>query len=888
MSLFSRISNVFRQDRLNHEIEEEFAAHLAEAIAEGRDPEAARRALGPVTRHRQQSHDLRVIGWLDSLRADVVFGWRQLHRNKVTSAAAILSLALAIGACIAAFRLIDALLLRPLPVAHPDRLYVLSREGMGFDNKPGSWDSWAYPDFQLMRTAAKGQAQLIALSYAGRSDLTYKTDEEMEKANLQYVSGGMFSIFAIHPALGRLFTGNDDRKPGAAPYAVLSYDYWSRRFGSDPHIIGRTLHLGDRVYEIIGVSEKKFTGTERGTIVDIFLPVMMHRSVARPDSTPFRTLVVLNPEVAAEPLRAKLAAVSHAFEVNRLSGETGLSRETLKNVLNNQVLMDPAPTGASAMQKNYREALAVLGGLVLMVLIIACANVANLMTAQAAARAREMALRVSIGAGRWRLLQLVLVESTLLALLAAAAGALFAAWSAPFVVRMINPPDNPARLILPADWRLFGFGLGLTLLVVVLFGLLPALRASSVRPVSVLKGGDHPHSRQRLMQGMIALQVAFCFLVLFVAGLFVATFQRLSNQPTGFSADRILLLDTTSRPAQSSLYWDQVAEHLRDVPGVDRVSQAAFPLLKGSNWNDSISFNGGPPSVNLAYFLNVSPGWLETMKIPLLDGRDFSQNDTYPDAAIVNQTFARMFLKDDHPVGRIFDQASDDGSRRHMRVIGVTRDAYYSSLHDPILPVVYVPFHEMAAKGGMVSQDEETFVVRTTSSNPLTLASTLRQQVVRARPGFHVSNVETQLEVNQAQTVRERLLAMLAFFFGAVALLLAGVGLYGVLNYSVQQREREIGIRMALGGGGAQIADVVRQVAVGISVAVMAGVLAGLVVGLGLTRFIQSLLYQVSATDIVMLALPCSIILAVACIAALPALLRAIHIDPGTLLRAGG
>jgi predicted permease len=362
----------------------------------------------------------------------------------------------------------------------------------------------------------------------------------------------------------------------------------------------------------------------------------------------------------------------------------------------------------------------------------------------------------------------------------------------------------------------------------------------------------------------------------------VATFRQLSNKPTGFSTDRILLLETTSRPAQSSLYWDQVAESLREAPGVERVSQAAFPLLKGSNWNDAISLNGGPPSANLAYFLNVSPGWFETMKIPLIEGRDFRESDTYPNVAVINETFARMFLKDGHPVGRIFEKASDNGQRQHMQVIGVVRDAYYSSLRGPILPAAYVPFHEIGAKGEMIPEDYGAFIVRTASSNPLALASTLRQRVSRVRPGFHVSNVETQLEVNQAQTIRERLLATLAFFFAAVALLLAGVGLYGVLNYSVQQREREIGIRMALG---AQVAHVVRQVTARLSFAVMTGIFAGLLLGLGLTRYIQSLLYEVKATDIAMIALPCSIILAIACIVTVPALLRAIHVDPSRMLR---
>lgn len=882
MSLWSRIANVFRGDQVNREIEEELESHLAEAVAQGRDPEEARRALGRAVQQQQQSHDVKVVGWVDALRADLGFGWRQLRRNKVTSVAAILSLALPIGACTSAFRLIDALLLRPLPVAHPERLYVLSRQGTGFDNKPGEWDSWAYPDFQLMRAAAKGQAQLIALSYADRADVTYKTTVETEKATLQFVSGSMFSTFGIHPALGRLFTDKDDREPGAALYVVLSYDYWNRRFGRDPHVLGQTVNIGGVAYQVIGVSERKFSGTEPGTVIDIFVPAIMHRRALSSDSTWLRTLAVVMPGIGIEPLRAKLAAVDHAFESNRLRGETGLAPETLRNVLDNRLRMEPAPAGVSQTQKEYRRALIAIGVLVMMVLLIACANVANLMTAQAEARGREMALRVSLGAGRRRLVQMVLMESALLAFLAAVCGAVFAWWSAPFVVSMINPPDNPVRLILPADWSVLGFGLALTVVVVLLFGLLPALRASSVQPSVILKGGNDPRSRQRLMNAMIALQVAFCFLVLLIAGLFVATFHRLSNQPTGFSADRILLLETTTRPAKSSLYWDQVAQQLRAVPGVERVSQAGWALLKGIGWNDSIAVNGGPPSVELAYFLNVSPGWFETMKIPLLSGRDFLESDTYPDAAIVNQTFARTFLNTENPVGKFFEKAADDGKRERMVVVGVARDADYSSIRAPMLPVVFVPFHRRDEAAALFPVDEGTFIVRTSSANPLALASTLRREVSRVRSQFYVSTVRTQLELNQAQTIRERLLATLAFFFGAVALLLAGVGLYGVLNYSVQQREREIGIRLALG---AQLSHVIRQVAAGISLAVIVGAFAGLVLGIASQRYIQSLLYEVSATDAGVLAIPWLMILVVLSLAAIPAILRAIQVDPVTMLR---
>jgi hypothetical protein len=272
--------------------------------------------------------------------------------------------------------------------------------------------------------------------------------------------------------------------------------------------------------------------------------------------------------------------------------------------------------------------------------MIACANVANLLTAQAAARTREMALRVSIGAGRGRLVQLILVESAWLAFLAAAIGALFAWWSTPFVVGMINPSDDPARLYLPADWRVLGFGMALAAGVTFLFGMAPALRASAVKPASALKGGEDPHSRRRLMHALIAVQVAFCFVVHFVGGMFVSTYERLANQPTGFSAERLLTLDTIAARSRPPVFWDQVVEHLRTVPGVETVALAAWPLMSGTMSNNFISINGAPPSDVLAFFLGVSPGWADAMKIPLIDGRDFRANDIDPGVAIVNVAFA--------------------------------------------------------------------------------------------------------------------------------------------------------------------------------------------------------------------------------------------------------
>ena len=876
MSLWSRIANAFRGgDSLAREIDEELQCHIEEAIEQGRDPEEARRAFGPLLRKREEVRDVRLIAWLDSLRADAVFGLRRLKKTKITSAAAILSLALAIGACTSAFRLIDALLLRPLPIAHPEQLYSMARSGIGFDGKPSSYDTWAYPVLRLMRSAAKDQAELIAISYSwNRTDLTYKSDQEMEKAYLQYVSGWMFGSFGLQPALGRLFTENDDLKPAAHPVAVLSFDYWARRFGRDPKVIGRTFRQGNDIYEIVGVGPEPFTGTEPGTVIDIFVPTMMNPSVSRGDSTWIRIMARVRPGVAIEPLRLKLAAVSRAFEEDRSKGFHDMPRQKIDNFLNQFVSMDPAAAGVSFLQKDYIRPLVALGTLVTLVLLIACVNVANLMTAQAAARAREMALRVSIGAGRWRLVQLVLVESAWVSFLAAMIGAVFAWWAAPFVVRMINPPDNPARLALPADWRVLGFAVVLTLGVTFLFGLVPALRASSVKPASALKGGEAPHSRRRLMHALIAAQVAFCFLVLFVAGLFVATFERLANRPTGFSSDRILLLGTVTAHAQQPAYWDEVADRLRAVPGVETVALAGWPLLSGTQSNNFLSFTGGPPVEPLCFFLSISPGWLETMKIPLLDGRDFRPDDMDPGAAIVNETFVKTYFNGENPIGKSFYKTWP----RHMpfRIVGMVRDSRYGGMREQTKPVAYIPFHKLDAKGGTQAMGDATIIVRTVASNPLALASILRQEVRMARPEFRVSNLHTQQELIDAQTVRERLLAMLALFFAGVALLLAGIGLYGVLNYSVVERRREIGIRLAIGAPAGAIA---RLVTMDVFAMVVAGALAGLALGMASVRYIETLFYQVKATDVRMLALPALAVFGAAMVAALPAVMRAVRID---------
>jgi predicted permease len=611
--------------------------------------------------------------------------------------------------------------------------------------------------------------------------------------------------------------------------------------------------------------------------------MMKNNATVRSDYQWFRMFARLGTGVNAALIGEELRPTFGAFVEERAKASVG-SSEMGALVRQQKLVVTPAPAGVSGLQKEYGPALFALGVLVMLVLLISCANVANLMTAQATARRREMALRVSIGAGRWRLVQLVVVECACMAFFAAGIGAAFAWWAAPLVAGMIGTPDNPVLLSLPSDWRVLGFGVAMALGCTILFGLTPALRASGVKPVSALKGGD-PHTRMRTMRLLIAAQVAFCVLVLFVAGLFVATSDRLSRQRTGFSAERILTLETVTPQPLPDVLWSQVAERVRTMPGVEASALCEWPLMMGGSWNGFISVNGAAAGPVASYFLSVSPEWRSMMKIPLLQGRDFHAGDTQPDwgsraddtqpgSALVNEEFARQYLPTGGPVGRLFDVVLNEGQRVHYQIVGVVGDARYRDMREPMRPAAYFPF-----KG---NYSRATFLIRTASAKPLAMASALRAEVPRARPGFRVSTVRTQTALIEQHTARERLLSILALFFGAVALLLAGVGVYGVLDYAVIQQQREIGIRMAIGARSAAIA---RGLVFRLFALVLTGSLIGILLGSASVRFIESLLFDVKATDVGVLAWPMATIFAVALLAALPAVVRAVRIDPATMLR---
>ena len=888
-----RLLGTLRIARRDDDLADELRLHLELAAEDagrrGDEPAAAVRAArlqnGNASHAMDALRDQRGFPWLDAVTADVVFGWRQLHKHRATSIAVILSLGLAIGSTAAAFRLIDAVLLRPLPVADPHRLFFVTTTFIDNNNTPDYNEHFDYPTFQRYSATAAALAETMVVGMTARLSGEI-TAGEPEPLYRQYVSGNVFGSFGLQPALGRLIGPSDDVQPGGHPVAVLSHDYWARRFGRDPGVAGRTVRLGARPYEIIGVAPRGFTGTEPGRITDIFIPSVMNaEALTSPGWAWFRMWMRPKPGVEAEQVRQALQTVftqEHRDHLSSFPPETPQHR--IDAYLSEQVLLLPAGSGASVAQKSFRRPLVILAALVALVLLIACTNVANLLTAQAIGRAREMALRVSIGAGRGRLVQLVLVECALLAILASAAGALFAWWAAPFVVSMLATPEDPIRLVLGADWRTLGFGIVLILFVIGTFGLAPALRASAVKPITAIKEHSDRHARRGLTHGLIGAQMALCVFVVFVAGLFVATFERLSTRPLGFAHERVIVVDVETRgKPQDPAGWERLGDTIRQTPGVEKVAFAAWTLLSENRWRASVRVAGGEFGEQAPYFLEVNPGFFDAMTITMLDGRDFRPGDLPPEfvekpqpragVGIVNEAFARQSFDGRSPVGQRVLVRQGKQTDAALEIVGLVADASYYNVREPMRPNVFVPIERRRGNG--------SFLVRT-AGDPSALGPVIQRQLTEANPGMR-ARAALQSGLVRRQMVRERLLATLSIFFASLALLLAAIGLYGVLNYAVTQQRREIGLRMALG---ARPSHVVRRVVTEMLLTVSLGAIAGVSAGIAAGRLIEPLLFEVKAGDPVAMATPLVVLALAAAVAALPPAIRAVRVDPVEILRA--
>ena len=897
MSLWSRMANVFRPGRVQRELDDELEFHVdertRELIAAGMTREAAareaRRRLGSPLRLREQSLDVKVMPWLDSLVRDVRLGLRLLRRSGVVTGAAVLSLSLALGACVAAFALVDALILRPLPVRQPDRLVYLTFAADSPDRPEA--DTFNDPLFLQLRDAARARADLFAMSTQVMRQVRFAGGSgEKERVRTQFVSGDAFERLGIRPFAGRLFTGQDDRRPGAHPVAVVSHAFWQRRFGGDPSSLGGsfalegTTRLGaDLTFDIVGVAEPGFAGVEPGRPTDLWLPYAMYnpRAFGNADFGWFRVFGRLREGVRVEEAQSVLQAAFTGFRRDRaatIGRGPDRSPEELARFVNTPVHARSAANGPSPLRRQFERPLWILAVIAALVLLIAGSNVANLFLARTAAREREMALRLSIGAGRARLIQQLLVETWLVAIAACGLGVIAAAVSAPAVVAMLTSPDDPLQLDLRAGWRLVGVAAALVLATMALIGILPALRASAVSPMGAAKGGSpRATARPAVMRPFVAIQVAFGLAVLFAGSLLVISFARLASVDPGFATSRVLLvsLEPVRRvePAEQRTALTNVIDRLREVPWVEAASSAEFNAL-GRAWTHFVRLPGG--TVNLEVTMSpVMDGFFETMRIPIVAGREFVRGDmrAAPSTAIVvNESFATRYFGSGAAVGRTVTARFGDAAGAGVHeVVGVAADTRYD-IRKPAAPAIYVP---------LTLRNSGTLHVRVTG-DASAAAARVREAVRGAEPLLRVTAISSQADAVARTMIRERLLALLSGFFALVGVVLAAVGLYGVLSYAVVQRTREIGIRLALG---ARRAGVIGMVVAEAGRMTLLGAVAGLAGGIYLSRFVEGLLFEVEPLGFWSIAVPLTTIVVTSLLAALVPALRASRVDPAVALR---
>jgi putative ABC transport system permease protein len=890
MSWLSRLANVLRSSAVDRALDEEMQFHIDarvdDLVASGLTREAAEsaasRQFGNRLRVRESSRDAKLLPWVESVFKDMRFALRMFRKHVVVTGAAIASLTLALGACLTAFSLIDALILRPLPVREPERLIYLSFPTYSVASPIGS--NFSYPLFSRLRDSARNDVELFAASSdENRRRVTFRNAEAEDEVRVQFVTGNTFSVLGVRPAAGRLLTPADDLTPGAHPVAVVSHSFWRRRFAGDPSVVGSAFTFGQKRLEIVGVAQETFTGMEPGRLVDLWVPIAMYDAegftFTNPEWNWLKALGRLNPGVTRQRARDVLQAPFSQFRRELMAGRRGPQHppDRIERDINAPLTLESAANGPSGLRRQFDRPLWILSALVALVLLISVSNVANLYLARGAGRAHEMSLRLSIGASRSRLVQQMLIESVLLAAVASVLGLLFARVAGPSIIGMLAPSTNPVYLELRTDWRLLGFLCIAGTLTTILFGLAPALRASRVTPISVLRGGEpRATSRTGLPRPLVAVQVSFSLAILFVAGLFLLSFGRLANTDVGFDRDGVLLVRVESRdrldPELARMAGLQLLERVRSVSGVSNASLSAWPLFSQGGWISRVRVAGHESDTFSPPHVPVSPGFFDAMHIRLIDGRDFMPNDSEPlepTAVIVNEAFARRYFGAASPIGRVYERTGQPPPVR-QEIIGLVTDARLSDLRSLPPPTVYVPHRGLG-----------TMQVRA-AGDPLALTAVIDREVRATHPSLRATEFGLQSTRIANTLLRERLLALLSGFFAIIGLLLAAVGLYGVLSFSVVRRTREIGIRIALGArSGALVIAIVKDAALMTGI----GIVAGLACGLYLSRFAQAFLHEVQPTDAFSIALPIGCLLLTAFTAAVPAARRASRLDPVEALR---
>jgi predicted permease len=845
---------------------------------------------------------------------DLRLALRGLWRAKGWTAVVIVSLALGIGANTAIFTGVNALLLTTIPVEDPDTLVRL-RYG-GRNDMVTSSSDYGYTtrgrDGQNVRTTfsfpmyqqflADNQTMSAVMAFAPFGRVNAVVDGQAEIASAFIASGNYFQTLGVGARIGRPF-GPDDDTPTAAPVAVISSKYWHTRFATDPAVVGKTISINNVIVTIVGVLPPDFTGVQQPVAEppDITLPLALDpqfdlgssgpgagaKRLAQPTYWWLQVMGRLKPGVTAAEVRANLERVfqntARAGLDTYLRGLDDAARNTASNRSRSEVphlIVDSAARGVYDVNTNDVRTASILSTVVALVLLIVCANVANLLLSRAATRQKELSVRLSLGATRARLVRQLLTESLLLAFIGGALGIVVGYWGK----ALLPPPVNAAGL---ADWRVLAFVIGVTALTGIVFGIAPALRATRVNVSDALKqtGRSVTGSRSALGKSLLVVQVAVSLMLLVGAGLFLRTLHNLRHVDIGFNPQNLLLfrinpaLNRYDEKRQLAMYH-QLLERIAAVPGVQAVALSNPALLSGSVNGTSIYVRGrvyptGQRDLNNNINrLVVSPNFFEMMGIPVVLGRGFSprDNETAPKVAVINEAAAKKYFPNENPVGQRYGSSVENSSQ--LEIIGVLRDAKYNSVREPAPPTMYVPYLQARPSSAVIE-------VRT-AGDPASVTGGVREAVRQIEPNLPMMDVSTQLEQVERRFAQEKIFAQAYTMFGGLALLVASIGLFGLMSYAVSRRTNEIGIRMALG---AQRGAVMRQVLVESMVLVAIGITIGVAGAVAAGRFISTLLFGLAPTDVLTLAAATALMIVVSALAGFLPARRASRVDPMVALR---
>jgi putative ABC transport system permease protein len=900
MTLLRRLLYFLRRSGYDAELRDEIESHRAhrqdalerDGLAPTAAAQASRRAMGNVTLTVEDVRDVWAIRVIDGVRQDVRAAVRGLRKSAGFSAVVIGTLALGIGANTSLFSIFNSLIMRPLPVRDPGSLALLTS------------GSWSYPVWQEISARAD---DLFDGAFAwSRESFDVAQGGRAVPVDGAYVSGRFFDVLGVPAFRGRMLTPADDSAAlPSGPVAVISHRFWRQHFGGADDVVGRQLTVLIQrqrfPFTVVGVMPLGFSGVDIGRMADVMLPFAAEPLLQGRDSALPRVgrswlemMVRLKPGQTIEHANTALRSVQPQIRAAVLPGLRA-NPAFAARYLTDLLALAPAAAGASRLRTQFGTPLFAMVVAVGLVLLVACANIASLLLARALARRGELSVRLALGGSRWRLARLLFVESLFLAMTGAALGLVFARWSSGLLVQQLGTWESTVSLDLALDWRVLVFTATLACLCAISAGVAPMVAMKSVAPGEALKGGGRAMAGDRrfaVRGALVVAQIAVSFVLVIAAGLFLRTFASLSRLPLGFVPEPLVVV-------QMNLFASGIppeergarVERLRDaaaVPGVRSVSVSQMRLLTGGGWftNNMVAVGDGPmlPEDNRKRVWRnaITPGWFETMGIPLRSGRGFNDRDQVgsPLVAIVNEAFARRYLPDQQPIGQTLRVDSDEGPR--YEIVGLVADAVYTTPRAGMLPTMYEPLAQREPRGWN-SWRNAVLTIKAVPGQRALVERDVATALTQADPTL-VFTSGTFDQMLDATMTQERLIAMMSGFFGALALVLAALGLYGIVAQAVSGRRTEIGLRMALG---AQATEIIQLVLRRVGVLIVAGLVLGLAGSWWAARFIVPLLFQVDARDPTTFAGTAAVLVAVGVLAASVPARRATRLDPATVLREG-